>query len=142
MSHLLKRLCFLVMISMGFWSCTDEDAPLIDVPDQLVGKWIQVSEVNANCPNANNNGTVEKSCTIEACLEYTFQANGTVTRRSIEDGIRRVETNSFTLDGEELFIEKGQNLEILTYELFQDQLNLIYTDERTRCTVIQVFSMN
>jgi len=142
MSHLLKRLCFLVMISTVFWACTDDLPPLIDVPEQLVGKWIQVSEVNANCPNSNDNGTVEKNCTVEACLEYTFQANGTVTRRSIDNGNRSVETNSFTLDGEELYIEKGQSLEILTYELFEDQLNLIYTDERTGCTVIQVFGMN
>ena len=140
MSFHLKTLCLLVVLSFSFWACTDENEPFIDVPDELVGQWRQVSEVNANCPNPANNGTADKDCSVENCLEYTFQADGTLTRRSVEDGNRNVETNSFTLDKEELYIEKGQTLEILTYELFEDQLNLIYRDEITRCTVIQVFT--
>ena len=142
MKALLKRLCWILAISAVLVGCSEEGMPLIDVPEELVGQWRQISEVNANCPNAGNNGTFEKDCTTEECLEYTFDANGTVTRRFIEDGNRSVETNSFTLDREEIFIEKGQTLEVLSYELFRDQLNLIYIDDRTRCTVIQVFAMN
>ena len=142
MDALLKRLCFILMISTFFFACEDEPASLIDIPEALIGQWRQVSEVNANCPNPNNNGTEAKDCTTENCLEYTFDVNGTVTRRAIENGSRIVEVNKFTLDEGEIFVEKGLELDIFTYELFEDQLNLIYRDSRTRCTIIQVFTMN
>ena len=142
MIALVKRLGLLVLFFTLFFACEDESPSLIDVPEALVGEWRQVSEVNANCPDPANNGTEAKSCSVNDCLEYTFKADGTLTRRSVEDGNRNVETNTFTLNGAELFVERGSGLDTFTYELFENQLNLIYRDERTGCTVIQVFEMN
>ena len=142
MIALVKRLGLLVLIFTSFFACEDESPTLIDVPEALVGEWRQVSEVNANCPDPANNGTEAKSCSINECLEYTFKADGTFTRRSVEDGNRNVEANTFTLNGVELFIEGGTELEIFAYELFENQLNLIYRDDRNGCTIIQVFEMS
>ncbi|GEM_PF-4111105 len=138
----VKRLCYILMISTLFVACQEEASPLIDIPQELVGQWTQVSEVRVNCPNRVNNGTEEKDCTSSHCLEYTFESRGVLTRRAIKDGNSSVEINNFTLGDEELFIENGSSLDILRYELFEDQLNLIFEDSRTRCTVVQVFTMN
>ena len=85
------------MISTFFFACEDEPTLLIDIPEALIGQWRQVSEVNANCPNPNNNGTEAKDCTTENCLEYTFDVNGTRYKTcDFENGSRIVEVNKFT----------------------------------------------
>ena len=117
MQCLRKRLYGLILVSLFFSACSEEEVQRIEIPEELIGQWLQVGEVSANCPDASDNSSIEKDCTNDYCLEYIFEASGSLIRRSIENGNRIVEINEFELYTDEIFIKNGLVYNVLNYSI-------------------------
>jgi hypothetical protein len=79
---LILNIALLVGVSVGLYSCGDDDAEpaVVRDPSALVGTWAAVSLQLYDCANASEN--ITNTCgTGDYCATFQFNADGTLTEQ-------------------------------------------------------------
>lgn len=108
--------------------------PEVDGAD-LVGVWTVTSASATNCDDADENGNFTTICTSTDCLKVEFKADGTFVSTDLEDGVTATNNGTYTVSGSQITITEGMEVQVATFTIEDNMLNLQGNEAETGCDV-------
>lgn len=135
----LAFLMIVLVAPVAFMACSDDDDAGSDpIPEELLGKWRQVSQVYSNCAIEEENGTVEYECTDSDCVTVEFFDDGTFEYIILEGGIEDVTEGTFRINGNKITLcPNDGDCGTDTFSVDEETLSAMWTDEG--CTVSDTY---
>lgn len=133
---------FLVLISITFSSCGDDDENGNN-NTSIVGTWVLIRYIDTNCSEPDDNGEQSVTCDDNDCTTFIFNEDDTFQAIEIEDGMTlNNSTGTYSINGNLLTLTgvlSGFPINVaFEFSISDDLLTIVDNSADLDCTITSI----